>query len=293
MPRGSVDSVASVGSITLLSGATVKGSATSAGSVIVKPGATVQGIVTSQASLTPIETTSWVLPSQGASKGSVDVPRSQTKTLSPGTYDEVEVASGGTLALQSGTYVFGSISTDSTSTIVLNGQVAVYVTTLLDLDGVPVDSAGTPADGLLVYLGTGVVPLPGGLHATLVAPNATLSLASPLGYTGSFFANTVILGPGVPVVHATSALFSSLDACAPLSQAEQSKATSLGLDSTQVYGVSGLEQLQHLPIPAGQTWRIGLRYEVSAGQPNTAERFRILEKEQGAIVGGNTFVLRH
>jgi hypothetical protein len=294
VPTGTtVDNLSSVGGITLLSGAKANGSVTSGGSVIISPGATVGGTVTRNATLTPLETTSWALPPSSTSKGSVDVQRGQSITIAPGKYDEINVESGGTLTLQAGTYVVNELESEGTGRIVLSGETSLYVNTVLDLDGPFFDANGNPTNALLVYLGFGVVNLPGGIHATVVAPNALLNLLDTKGYTGGFFASQVVVGAGVNVVHEAGSAFQDLDACTPLTSAEQTKATSLGLDGTQLYGVSGAELVQHLPIPAGQTWTVGLRYEIAAGPPNTAARFRIVEKEQGVVVGGNTFAARH
>jgi hypothetical protein len=48
----------------------------------------------------------------------------------------------------------------------------------------------------------------------------------------------------------------------------------------------------HLAVAAGQTIRIGLRYESGSGQVDTAARFRALLLNGSAVQGGNTYVLR-
>jgi hypothetical protein len=301
-PRSRVGDVVSVATTFVQPGATVTGSVASGGTIVVAPDATIAGSVVPNASLTPIDTTSWVLQSQGPSQGDVDASGTTSQTLSPGTYGSVRVRNGAVLTLTPGTYVATSLTVDHGGRLVLQGAVSVYVVRSLDLREAPAAGVGF-ADPLLVFFGEGVVVLPGGLRATVVAPQAHVVLGDALHgvYSGSIFARQVEIGPGVTVTHQAGSGLLALDACSALSPAERSLAVSLGLDADNLYGVAGSEITQHLPIPAGQNWRIGLRYEAAAVTPNTAEgftifpatRFSVVEKQQGVVVGGSRFVLRH
>jgi hypothetical protein len=48
-----------------------------------------------------------------------------------------------------------------------------------------------------------------------------------------------------------------------------------------------------LPVPPGETWTVGLHYRVGPGRRNTAARFTVLTRQDGRVLGGSTFVLRH
>ncbi len=62
--------------------------------------------------------------------------------------------------------------------------------------------------------------------------------------------------------------------------------------STDLYTVSSNQLYQTWPIPLGQTWTIGLRYESGTGRQGTASRFRVMSLQGSDVKGGNTFVLR-
>lgn len=60
------------------------------------------------------------------------------------------------------------------------------------------------------------------------------------------------------------------------------------------YRVLGSEVvITSLPVPPGETWTVGLHCRVGPGRRNTAERFTVLTRRDGRVLGGSTFVLRH
>jgi hypothetical protein len=290
----SVQQVAAVGDVVLSHGAIANGSVTSGGDITTHAGATIVGTITEHATLTPPDPVSWTFTPKGPNGGSVDVDPGQTKAIDPGIYDAIHVASGSTLHVHPGSYFVGALDVEDTAHVELDGAVSFYVSKRLRLENAPRNLPGARPDTLFVFLGCDTLSLPGGLDATVVAPSADLELTDSRNphYAGAFFGHSIRVGHNVAVVHDASASFLGSGSCEPLSGGEQSQAGSLGLDPT-LYGVQGQEIHVHLPIPAGQTWRVGLRYEVAAGPPNTAARFRIIEQSQGTLVGGNTFVLRH
>lgn len=81
---------------------------------------------------------------------------------------------------------------------------------------------------------------------------------------------------------------------ANLSTPDRSAAADLGVDTTVVYRVRPPGgRVRGIPIPAGATTRVGLRYRPAAGTPvKGARRFVLLAKRDTTVVGGNTFVIR-
>jgi hypothetical protein len=301
-PHARVGDVVSVAPTLVQPGATVTGSIASGGTIVVAPDATVAGSIAAGASLAPFDTTSWLLRPQGASRGDVDALRSTSRTLTPGTYGSVRVRNGAVLTLPPGRFVATSLTVDHGGRLILQGAVSLYVSQSLDLREAPAAGAGF-TEALLVFFGDGVIVLPGGLHATVVAPKAHVVLADAQhdAYSGAIFARQVDVGAGVTLTHPAGGGLHGVAACSPLSAAERSLAASLGLDADNLYGVAGSDVTQHLPIAPGRTWRVGLRYEAAAVTPNTAQghtifpatRFSVVEKQQGVVVGGSSFVLRH
>jgi hypothetical protein len=56
--------------------------------------------------------------------------------------------------------------------------------------------------------------------------------------------------------------------------------------------VGAVERYQNWPIPFGQRWNIGLRYDSGIGRSGTAGRFRVISLLGKTVKGGNTFLLR-
>jgi hypothetical protein len=288
----------SQGPVFLSSNAVVHGFVDTAASLSEQNGARVTGAVTTSDTLTPFAIESWATGVPGPSQGDRILQPSQSSTIAPGTYGQVIVYSRATATFTAGTYFISNLDIEPQATVKLDqsaGPVLFYVSSAFTYRGAFVDATtGAPADAFIGYTGTGTVSLEAPLQGTVVAPNGTLILqtvTSPGVYRGTFYAKDLQVAANVSVIHEVPSSFFAVDACAALTPDEQTKAQSLGLDPT-LYGVPSKDITVHLPIPAGQTFTVGLRYESGHGVPDTGARFKILEKESGKLVGGNTFVLR-
>ena len=81
---------------------------------------------------------------------------------------------------------------------------------------------------------------------------------------------------------------------AKLSNERRKRATELELDSETLHVVERPEaSIKELPIPAGETLKIGLVFHSGRDQaPGTASRFTILTRQGNTVIGGSTYVLR-
>src|SRR5690606_27291387 len=85
---------------------TIDGDVTAGGDINLQGNVTVTGTATENASVAFVP-----LPSLSFSAGGADVtvPKNQTQSLAPGSYDEIEVRDGGTLQLSSGVYYINDL----------------------------------------------------------------------------------------------------------------------------------------------------------------------------------------
>jgi hypothetical protein len=296
-PFAQVGTVTSVGSVSLRSWARVQGDVRTAGNLLKWPGATVSGTVEQEASLLPLETVGIPMPNADPSAPPIRVLPHRTRVLDPGAFGVVKVHPRGTLVLHAGTYVFDELDLQPLAQVRMDGpagSVVIYVASRLRQGGDFVDGTGQPADISLIYAGNEPVTLHCPFAGTVIAPNARLQLAPCQGdrYDGWFYANDLAVLPGAIVRHVRGSTLASLAACSPLTEDERAEAISLGLNPDELYGV-GPDVTLHLPIPPGESWRIGLRYEVDALPENETSRFEVVQREGGRIVGGNSFVIRH
>ena len=108
---------------------------------------------------------------------------------------------------------------------------------------------------------------------------------------GLFHARDLVVGFGAKVELRVPEALRGVPACRALTADELAKAQGAGL-APLLYPVTGREILQTWPIPFGDQWQIGLRYDSGIGRTGTASRFRVLSLFDGQVRGGNTFVLR-
>jgi hypothetical protein len=80
---------------------------------------------------------------------------------------------------------------------------------------------------------------------------------------------------------------------AKLSQQEKEAALKNKVDAKTMYLIYGREaSVTELPIPPGQTWKIGIVYDAAAIKPGTSARFTVLTRQAHTVLGGSTYILR-
>ena len=116
----------------------------------------------------------------------------------------MNVKSNARLELRTGVYIVDSLSLDSNAALVVDaaaGPVELYVRQSLIYRGKTLIARGGAGDLLLGYLGTSSATLEAAFTGTVVAPNATLVLASlNVGqHQGSFFGRSIEVHQGSTV----------------------------------------------------------------------------------------------
>ncbi|HKY36729.1 MAG TPA: hypothetical protein VJN18_12355 [Polyangiaceae bacterium] len=128
---------------------------------------------------------------------------SQQSALEPGDYGDVIVASRAQLLLSAGRYRFRSLVVlEHGSLRVSGGEVVVHVQNRLHHAG---DTRlRDTAHLVLGYLGTEAATIEASLEATVIAPNAELTLGSvrQSAYIGSFAARSIVLRPETQIAYA-------------------------------------------------------------------------------------------
>lgn len=131
----------------------------------------------------------------------VVLPVDSTQVLEPGAYSQVIAYPRSTLVLKSGSYAFSSFQLEPQAKLQLQvdptkGPVAIYVDNVLAWRGTTV--AGATDSLLLVYQGTQSLKFEQKLAMAVVAPNASVTLATGgLTHAGSLYAKGISLDPDV------------------------------------------------------------------------------------------------
>jgi hypothetical protein len=201
---GSILSVPSValGPSTVTAAAPTSDAIHTAGIVTGLFGSTVTGAVVqlNAPTLSPFPSLS---PSYPFNLNEVIVLPLTTVTIAPGPYDNVVVNPAGTLRLTHGTYTFNTLNVDPAGTVQIDttgGPVIVEVQTQILHMGA-VTSNGAPNQFVLYYSGIVPVLLLTNFSGVVIAPSAVLTLSQPLfgSYVGAFYANSIVVSPGVKV----------------------------------------------------------------------------------------------
>lgn len=291
-----VGTISAIGGVFLRSAATVLGDVNVDGSYNKQTGVTIQGNVVQGAPLTPADAIGWSVIWPTTSLGNVDL-LSGAVSKPPGRYGSVSVKSGAVLTFGAGTYYLDSLTLESGSTLELNqaaGFTVIYTRQGVTIRGTVRGAQNAPTDLLLVALGTAPVNVESSLAGSIVAPSAPLTLGNNGGtYAGAYYAHDLTIRPDVHVQLKTSAAWPSIPMCRALTASEKTAVTALGLSPT-LYPALGDEPTQSLPIPSGQVWRLGARYDVGHGLTGSASRFRVLSLDpQDRVVAGSTYLLQH
>src|SRR5262249_18292053 len=140
-------------------------------------------------SLTPIQRFSWQVPAFPVGND-VSLEPGQQISLSQNGYGSLNAKSGAVVSLSGGAYFFADFFVESQATLSLdarNASVVVYVGGTFSFKGA-ITVQGDPSNVLFVALNAGRVDVMGSFRGTLVAPAATIRLATTAGgHTGSFF----------------------------------------------------------------------------------------------------------
>ena len=213
------------GTVTLRDRVLVRG-VVHAATVTLGNGVVVDGGIDRQPKLDPPNALSWKVTFPGVTGGNVNLEPDRQRTLVPGRYDQVRVASRSTLKLSSGTYYLSSLQLEPQAVVSLEqsaGPVLLYVDSSLQLRGTfAVSGGGTPDLGL-VFLGSSEVFVEVPFSGALVAPNAKLTLRSvSQAHTGFFYGKNLFVDAHAQVKHApplailTAATEGDPEACASL-----------------------------------------------------------------------------
>jgi hypothetical protein len=200
------------GNVTLRSNSTVTGNVTTGGTAGRQLGSIVSGS-TFEHAFVPQPSIAWSPSFPATNRGAVVLNPDSARTIVPGAYAQVSVASRYTLTLASGIYYFDSLVLEPSSRVVLQGQVVIYVRSALTDRGTFSDASGAFPELLIGYFGGTAASIEAPFSGTLLAPNALLRLANVPGfaYRGVFFGKQVELQTSVTVEFVAPAVFDHLD----------------------------------------------------------------------------------
>jgi hypothetical protein len=183
----------------------VQGNLKAGGTLTVASSASVTGTRQSRVNLGSPVTTTLPFRSEATSAGPINLGTNQSLDLSPGTYSGLNLGSGATLVLHTGTYfIRGSVTLEAQSTLSVessHGPVQLYLEGALTFRGA-IKSATVGVPQILVgKIGTGSVTIERSFTGLLIAPSATVALqaALPAGHRALVYGKTVRLEPGTVV----------------------------------------------------------------------------------------------
>ncbi len=198
--------VTSAASVFLQNYAKVLGNLTTNGAVQKQAGAEIVGTTTEHAPAFSAQTLTFEqsLASNLADPRTIDDGASAA--LAPGGYGKLTVNSGGRASLRSGTYAFSDfqIESDAVLDVQLDGvnPLVIYVDQFSAFRGSIESNADTAEATVFIYTGTNLARFESSVGLTLIAPHATVELATGgTLYRGSVFAQGVQLEPDVKLQH--------------------------------------------------------------------------------------------
>jgi hypothetical protein len=152
------------------------------------------------------------LPKLSYTAGGADVTvaANTSKTLTPGSYGEVEVKTKAMLLMSAGDYYMKTLDTESNAILSINaaGPVNIYIVSDLEFDNnVQVKLTGGTSDNVLfaslqkhkIDMGVNVT-----IYGTLINPNAEVHFSNNCKIKGAVFAESITLDPKVKFYHHTS-----------------------------------------------------------------------------------------
>jgi hypothetical protein len=187
-PDAAMDDVWSRGPVTLADRVHVYGAVNAAtvnrgnGTVIDKP-------IDRTPLLDPANKIAWKTRFPTGTPTNVNLEPNKTRTISPGLYGSVRLASGATLTMNAGTYHLDSLDVEPQATVKLvqdSGPVIIYVATSIIYRGSFVATNGAPPDLLLAAVASGTVFVEAPFNGALIAPYG--SIVVRFGVHNGFFA---------------------------------------------------------------------------------------------------------
>jgi hypothetical protein len=193
----------SIADVTLERHVRLHGSVVTSGTITEHAHAIVDGVIQQQQALELGDITCAAASAPAAGKD-VLVTGHRTLTLSPGSYRKVFLEPGSDLSIATGTYFIDSLKLSFGSTLRIDtsaGPVRIYARSVVELHGSVKDAAEHPERILLVYGGNAPVFVDRPFRGTLVAPNASLRVAScgREEHKGAFFAKDLDVEPGTTI----------------------------------------------------------------------------------------------
>ena len=187
--------------------ATIKGNVTSEHAVIRAPFSTVTGTIQQNTSIGRSTGPALHVQFPSTSNGSLNVLPLQTKVLSPGRYDALNVSPGGTLSLTAGQYFFDAYVIDPAATVLVDesgGIVEIYVRTTIQHMGKYKRADNAPPNVFVGFFGSVPAYVGAAFPGTVIAPNAQLVIGTQLGGTthvGAFFGQGIEVLPFTTIKH--------------------------------------------------------------------------------------------
>jgi hypothetical protein len=193
-----VKDIWSVSDVFMRSNARVLGNLTTSGAVSLQTGAQILGTRLEQTSLQPIRRTAWTIEFPLGTPPSIRLEPGQTTSIGPGSYGDLEIKSGARLILGAhGRYVARTLVMHPDSTLEIENSVAaveIYTRDNFNFSGAIAERAPTANNVLFGHAGTSPVAIEKPFRGVLVAPNASVTLASTtLGHDATIFANAIVL----------------------------------------------------------------------------------------------------
>lgn len=207
-PSTHIGNLTAVDHILIRRANTIEGDVTAGGKIYISKQSTITGTSTEHAAVALI-----ALPTLSFTAGGHDVtvPEGGTRTLDPGSYDDVRVKQHGTLFLKTGAYFMKSLDTRLLSKIsvdVTDGPVTINVTKKLEFGPsteviiTPIGQFGTrdvifnsmQRRGLYIKRGAKVL-------GTIIAPYAEVETLSQFNFKGSICAKDIEIGKGATLLY--------------------------------------------------------------------------------------------
>src|SRR5690606_16682573 len=165
-------------------------------------GADATGTITPNGTLPGTTALSWKQPIEADPARAEEILHvGETRSLAPGSYNELVVYSGATLNLSSGNYAFSSMQLEPDATLNVNIDPSVGPVILYVEDVLAWRSTTTPLDAeglMLVYMGTQDIKFERSMGMALIAPHAKVTLSTGgLPHFGSVYAQGISLDPQV------------------------------------------------------------------------------------------------
>ena len=162
----------------------------------------VTGSTNTNPAFSPATSVGWNAVPNADTTTNVSLEPGQTASPQPGGYGQLTIKSNAQITLQSGSYSFSNVDIEPQASVVLQGSdpVVIYTSGSLIFRGTQTLGSGVPPL-LVVDTGTSTATVEAPFTGTVIAPNASLSLASSGStlHRGAFFAANINVGAGATI----------------------------------------------------------------------------------------------